>query len=205
MIVRTSLLVFAVTLLSFAAQPSPVRIRLYNLSGVSASDLDQARAEVSQIYSATGITFQWEEGDPEAAEARRVDFSARRSAETRTTRPAVIVARIVEKAPPAPKGPSLGLALPFGRTGVHVTMYKDNIAAVSQSQHVSFAKVLGHALAHEIGHMLMTDLGHSPAGLMRATWGPAEYRSMVTTGLRFAPREVQELRSPSPVNARLRK
>ena len=38
------------------------------------------------------------------------------------------------------------------------------------------ATVLGHAIAHEIGHLLIAERGHARRGLMKARWSQSEIR-----------------------------
>jgi DDE superfamily endonuclease len=47
------------------------------------------------------------------------------------------------------------------------------------------AAVLGHVLAHEIGHILLGHNGHADEGLMKATWSAAEQRAMLYRPMRF--------------------
>jgi hypothetical protein len=41
-------------------------------------------------------------------------------------------------------------------------------------------RVLGHVLAHEIGHMLLRTNLHRDAGLMKAHWSPKDLSEMLT-------------------------
>jgi hypothetical protein len=65
---------------------------------------------------------------------------------------------------------------------------------------VSLVLVLACALAHEVGHVLMPDHGHSQEGLMRACWDRDDFNSADRGQLRFIPEQAalmrQSLRSP---------
>jgi len=42
--------------------------------------------------------------------------------------------------------------------------------------------LLGRALAHEVGHLLLRSPGHSPGGLMRAVWTDEELAAAAAAG-----------------------
>jgi hypothetical protein len=54
--------------------------------------------------------------------------------------------------------------------------------------------VLGHAMAHEIGHLLLP-YGHSPAGLMRADWSAQDMRLAVHGRLNFTSEQAELIRT----------
>jgi hypothetical protein len=54
--------------------------------------------------------------------------------------------------------------------------------------------VLAHAMAHEIGHLLLP-YGHSAAGLMRANWDAADLQRAVRGQLNFTPQQAQSIRA----------
>ena len=61
--------------------------------------------------------------------------------------------------------------------------------------HVSMAQILGHAIAHEIGHLLLNQQVHSPRGIMRGEWGFADFRDMACGMLLFTPKQAENLRA----------
>jgi hypothetical protein len=68
---------------------------------------------------------------------------------------------------------SAGYAIPVGpgEFGVHCGVFYDRVQQISR-QILNEGTVLGHAIAHEIGHLLLGVDAHSPEGLMRAHWTP---------------------------------
>ena len=60
--------------------------------------------------------------------------------------------------------------------GVLATIYLDRVAALAQAAGANVATLLGFAIAHEIGHLLIGSDGHSLRGLMRAVWSRDEVR-----------------------------
>jgi hypothetical protein len=56
------------------------------------------------------------------------------------------------------------------------------------------AVLLGHVLAHEIGHLLLGTNQHSREGLMQARWDAATTEHAITRRLEFSPRQAKTLR-----------
>ena len=79
--------------------------------------------------------------------------------------------------------------------GTHATVLMDPVEELAQEQQlVSKAQILGHAVAHEIGHLVMGLNSHSPRGLMRAGWKANDLRDMAERHLLFSRREGERMR-----------
>jgi hypothetical protein len=65
---------------------------------------------------------------------------------------------------------------------------------------VSESQILGIAIAHELGHLLLALQGHSAEGIMRADWGLRDLRNATFGMLLFTPQQAEVLRA----NARSR-
>jgi hypothetical protein len=61
-------------------------------------------------------------------------------------------------------------------TGVHATVYVDRVEAMAERAKSEMAPLLGRAIAHEVGHLLLRTNSHSASGLMRANWTPENVR-----------------------------
>jgi hypothetical protein len=55
--------------------------------------------------------------------------------------------------------------------------------------------ILGHAIAHEIGHLLLPGNGHSVSGIMRARWDQKEWMLLRQGNLNFTPEQARLLRA----------
>ena len=53
----------------------------------------------------------------------------------------------------------------------------------------SVSRMLGHAIAHEIGHLLLGDNSHSPGGIMVAPWSKQDLWRMSKGKLLFTHQE----------------
>jgi hypothetical protein len=56
-------------------------------------------------------------------------------------------------------------------------------------------QLLAHAVAHEIGHVLLQQDAHSPTGLMRALWDRNDLQAMMAGQLGFTREESERVRA----------
>ena len=57
------------------------------------------------------------------------------------------------------------------------------------------AQVLGHAIAHEIGHLLLNLESHSATGIMRGDWNLNDLRGVASGFLLFTPQQAEVIRT----------
>ena len=55
-------------------------------------------------------------------------------------------------------------------------------------------QLLGHAIAHEIGHLLLNSSAHSPAGIMRARWNTKDLLRAARGDLLFNALQAESMR-----------
>ncbi len=58
------------------------------------------------------------------------------------------------------------------------------------------SRLLGRAIAHEVGHLLLPGGRHSPSGLMRAPWVYEELMENRREDWVFSPQDGRQLRQP---------
>jgi hypothetical protein len=80
------------------------------------------------------------------------------------------------------------------RRGILATVYYESVRAVAQSSGVVLSRLLGRAIAHEVGHLLLPRRGHSPTGLMRAPWAFEELTEDRREDWVFSPMDGRQLR-----------
>jgi hypothetical protein len=54
--------------------------------------------------------------------------------------------------------------------------------------------MLGCVMAHELGHLLLRDPGHSTIGIMQPQWGHEQMRQALTARLRFTNQQAKLIR-----------
>ena len=91
--------------------------------------------------------------------------------------------------------PPLGFAVvdPDTHAGKMATVFHDQVQAVARRTGVARSELLGRALAHEVGHLLLGVRGHSRSGIMRAVWTDDELTRDRSDDWVFAPVDSQRL------------
>lgn len=176
------------------AQNRQISIHLYNLSGLPVETLDRATREASRIFAQHDVTINWTAGHSQADEAHTTDQSGPSAFRDAHVRPFLVVRLGRGLAYKVPNG-ALGVALPHAQFGVSATIFQERVETMCQSAGQDFALMLGHAIAHEIGHVTLASDAHSPNGIMRARWGKGESDLAAMGHLGFSPQQGAELRA----------
>jgi hypothetical protein len=167
-----------------------VAIRTYNYAAVSAEYLADAKTEAAHIFRRAGIGIEW------------IDCQVRRGGTgAACTEPLLagrdLMLRLVDRA--AADGDrvvTLGESMLDGeqRGGVLMTIDLFPVRAVAARASAAAPTVLGRAIAHEIGHLLLGSGEHSRVGLMRAFWSADELRGVKPAHWAFSRREAAQMR-----------
>jgi hypothetical protein len=189
---RMTILAAALTALAgwSGAERPELRLRVYDLAGMSTSNLTAALSQTALVFNAAGIDLVWQTGDASAPEAHLLDESPVK--EPGRLLPVVVV-RITDGGGfPAEV---LGHSLPFAQSGAHISIFCDHIRQFQARGNIAVPKLLGYALAHELGHVLMQSGKHTARGLMRFEWGAAEFQCIEQSALKFTKSEALEMRT----------
>lgn len=101
------------------------------------------------------------------------------------------------KGAPAAGDELLGTALvdPVTRTGVLATVFVDRVERLAQASDGDLGMLLGHAMAHEIGHLLTGRSAHALHGLMRPRWTRAEIARNASADWGFEAPDLRAIRA----------
>ena len=161
-----------------------------------AASLHAATMETDRLFQAAGIRISWEHLSTESPEDMGTDMTAEafRQPNDRT----YLVIRLMRRIPATVLPGALGYSLPFAHRGAHVVIYYDRVEALTRSLNMSASVVLGHAMAHELGHVLLGSSEHTSGGLMQACWTPATWR-LASAGLMVFDRaEIKRMKTVLP-------
>jgi len=144
-----------------------VTIRVYDSAGVAAADRSTALKAAARILSRADLDVDWV-----------VCTSAReghaQSACDAPPAPYELVVRLTYSSPTAQDGNrrAFGYSLIDATTGAGTlsTVYVDRVDWLASTGKVARADVLGRAIAHELGHLMLGSNAHTDRGLMRETW-----------------------------------
>jgi hypothetical protein len=168
-------------------------IRSFNNAGVPAADLAVARAHTEAVLQQAGLNIVW-------ADCWAGGRSQPADATPRCQEPVGgdIVLRLQKtKETDRSKFVSMGFSLvkTEGATPFLSTVYVDRAESVARVAGTDPRRVLGLAIAHEIGHVLLNSNTHSAAGLMRAGWSRNELRRKDETAWNFLETEAAVVRA----------
>jgi hypothetical protein len=175
-------------------------IHVYNLANVSFRTLDQATKEAARILATAGVEIVWQQSPADTREANISDQSAAVSQVSRE--PDVrdyLVVKIIRRFPDHSLPGALGYSLPDARFGQHAEIFYNRVERVSASGDIDLATMLGHAMAHEIGHVLLGSTEHSPDGIMKARWGKADYQKAAKGYMEFMPLQGKVIRERASI------
>ena len=168
---RLALLVAAACLASVATPPrlqaqtlaDRLAVRVYDFASLDTSVRGSAVEEARAIVADAGIAAAWHgcsRREPCAPEAGDV-----------------IVRVIRETGQPSPsRHRPLGYSVvdPSAATGTLATIYVNRVEDSARRAGADLALLLGRAIAHEIGHLILRTNDHGERGLMRAVWTERE-------------------------------
>ena len=155
-------------------------LQLHDFAGAPPSVLHEAERELARVYDAIGVRVEWDHPVQHADEgaALHVILVAHEGGDLRRTRDSVMAATL------------------WTASGTPVVyVFYRRVEAEAARYAVSVALVLACALAHELGHVLMPERGHSRQGLMRACWGQDDFLRANQGQLRFSADEAARMRT----------
>jgi hypothetical protein len=201
--------VMLVPLRVFAAETlwTEVTVRVYDASGVTA---DRRRASLdvaASIVSAASVELIWRHCNQPSAKTNtpRGDQRGVHPCDLPLA-PGELAVRIVRSGTVDERNRELPLgdALIDGRIGggVLATIYIDRVDWMAAQAGIDPCALLGRAIAHELGHLLMATSTHAANGLMRPIWLHSEIRRRHITYWTFRPNEIAAIRTRTVVLTR---
>jgi hypothetical protein len=150
--------------------PPPLIIRIYDSVGLTSDRLATARHAVSAVLKPGGIDITWRD-------CRRPRPDAAGSSCNGPLEPTEVIVRVVNA-----RSTQADDRLGYSSVDVQhhddclATVFADRIDAMASRTQSDSGSLLGHVMAHEIGHLLMGTSTHSPIGLMRERFSDDEVR-----------------------------
>ena len=183
---------------------SPViTIHVHNYAGVPTKTMAEAEEVSTEIFRKAGVEARWADLVPttENDQQNSVGHAARTLADIHLS----IFPSEMSDRDGAPNN-VMGVAPGNGPDRRIVYIFERNVEArfwrLMRSQgsarlyrQASKAQILGHAIAHEIGHLLLNQQVHSAHGIMRGEWGFADFRDMTEGTFLFTPQQAEVLQA----------
>ena len=164
-------------------------VEVYNCTQVSRLEIREAERQAEEIFAKAGVRISWLDFLPEKhlVQSRlnkvAADFSVRILYTSKTTRPRRMfqVDTLGETTiPSGTEGPVPG--------GI-VSVFVDRVYDSSTRWGLFSGEVLGDAIAHELGHLLL-GAEHSSKGIMKGSWTSQDLHLAGRGKLRFSPDQV---------------
>ena len=170
-----------------------VVVRTFNYAEVRGDELAAARAAAARIFGRAEIAVTWIDcrvpGSDQGASCTEPLEVGRD-----------LMLRLVDDSPSAKAGGLRALTLGTSmldrqrRTGVLMTVDLGPLRQIAGHTSSEPATLLGRAIAHEMGHMLLGTGEHSKEGLMRAVWSREELRGLKPAHWEFSKKEADRMR-----------
>lgn len=197
---RTAVAAFALIAgfggVAHASSHAPVVVRMYDSSAGNANMRAAAILTAAAITAEAGFTIEWTDCGRASLASACVDLRG----------PHDLIVRIMPVSASAPPGlllrnqsrAPLGFAVvdPVVGSGAIAMVYLDRILPLAKRTGVDAGRLLGRAIAHEIGHLLIGTTKHSGVYLMREVWTDQELVRNTPEDWVFAPSD--RLRTTKP-------
>jgi len=165
-----------------------ISVLVFDYVGVPAGARERAEEEAAFVMSRAGVESDWldcssESGHPERCQPLFDSLT--------------LCVRLVSCSGQKRRKDVLGFASlqPPPQQGVYATVFYSRVAAAAADFGVDAYQVLGCAMAHEVGHLLLGSQSHAARGLMRAQWSRDDFVNAAQRSLRFSREESAQLQA----------
>jgi hypothetical protein len=162
-----------------------ITIHLYNYAKVSAKTLTKAKERTNQLFLYAGLETVWVDHPV------LIDNPGTGSSSTDSWGRADFVLRLLSQARKGLRKKAMGEALSLRIANV----FLNRVEQQTSIGEITTDEVLGHAMAHEIGHLLLGEDSHSKSGIMVAKWLGQDLHRMSKGDLRFTEEEVKKIQA----------
>ena len=175
-------------------QPAPgpaITVRVYPYARLSSADLTAAENVASRIFKWTGVELTWVDCPARSQQARQ------NPACQNSNTPTELSLRLIADFPELPE-PIMGYSVPIPPpqhgylVGIALERARERLR---EAPELTLGELLGHVIAHEIGHLLLGTENHSSSGLMQAYWDPRQLQLALGGLLNFSARQAEAIRA----------
>ena len=194
--------VLGVASTGFAQEPSTdgqesnlrITVRVYNYAQVPQGSLARAERKATRVFRKIGEETVWLNCPLDKAKYDEVPECLERFGSTDLG--LRISPRFKAELLPVPRS-AFGWALltSEGGRGSDASIFYHRVKKLSQRGAFSLSMILGHVMAHEVGHLLLRTVNHSRKGIMRAHWKPKDLHRAAMGDLEFTPQQAERIRS----------
>jgi hypothetical protein len=182
------LVVFLPAMANAQKQTSLLKIYVYDNAAVPAAVVNQAEARTREIFLKSGVNTAWYNCSIQGGAGQ--DCSG-------LLDPDVVVVQLVHDTGRFKlKEEVFGAAfLGTDGHGLYTDVFFDRAQELCRELKVSLPELVGHIIAHEIGHLLLGLNAHSLAGIMRARWERTEVEQAGRGTLLFSTQQARRMQA----------
>lgn len=149
-----------------------VTVTVFNDAKVSNDVLTRAERRATTILQTAHVRVTWLHTAEGASSSSRSAFGRKPSPATDFS------IRVVRDSVALPESIFGVSFLGQDGSGRYSDVFYATAYRLSESSRLNLAEVLGHVMAHELGHMLLGSNAHSSLGIMRPHWSAEELQSL---------------------------
>lgn len=174
-------------------------LKVYDYAAVPPRSLAKAEELATRILGQAGVRLIWVPCPSAESDRSKFPDCSRLHAQTELTLKILPAFRPMGGLP----ADALGFAfVPEGKEpGLYAYVSYERVRAIHIENRVSEELLLGHAAAHEIGHLLLGSNAHTRTGIMAAHWYRSEWHKAAQGNLLFTSAQAEAMRRD--VSARL--
>jgi hypothetical protein len=181
------------------ADSAALIIRVYDTTDTALDIRAEAIRTAAKIVEAVGISVEWRDCTIASTESLCQDVRPGRD----------LIVRIMPEVTPSAsfrgsplrlgtvpgRSLQLGVAVinPVTLSGEMATIFHEQVRTVARRSGVDDATLLGRAVAHEVGHLLLRAREHSATGIMRGAWSLEELTTERPDDWQFAPADRERI------------
>jgi hypothetical protein len=177
------------------SQSITVSVRVYNHANVRHETLERAQSEATRIFAQAGLELKWLP-DPLSENARQ-----EHSTPDTTPRKVVLDIRLLSESM------AKRLRRPGNRFGFALNLdafvFFHRVEELARDGNSSLSTILGHIMAHELGHLVLGESSHSSEGIMTETLQKKHFEQANKGKLLFRAEEAQRMRVRCTMNSAL--
>ena len=182
---------------------STITIHAENYAGIDHKTLMEAEEAATRIFRKAGIDIRWVDADP-ASEHRSNNPIEQRAFNLSQIQLQILSPAMAERLD-MPNN-AMGLAPGKERDRQLVFVFYEKVESLARNQRRAGAdgrirwcgntgQILGHVIAHEIGHVLLNLETHSETGIMRGNWNIKNLQDACSGYLNFTAPQAEIIRA----------
>jgi len=172
------------------AQDSPsVVVVIHDSAAVPIDVLESARRFATAVFDRAGVTVRWDVNGGAGTACRG---GSHRSTDDRFCVQVLLRPRNAVSQPG--KRRVMGLSLAADERRAVLSVYFDAVTDVSRRYGASLGDVLGIAIAHEMGHVMLPPPSHAASGIMQPSWEGDDLRHVLGGSVSFTSVQITSMR-----------